>query len=195
IGTGGHRDRLVPDELGMGRTTKLAIHALTSLMGDIQQFILMQMQYLGNCLTPWIINSEIGSLARDAPPPGKMVSFLRYAVRPDLQWMEEELGPDVEREFGRKLTDDDVIRMRSMDDPTIIPDIYRLARIAAKKQVKPEHWLGALPAWCDGTHPSAETRPRLPPSDAAVETARPGALSVALSYLRTKLARLRHPGG
>jgi hypothetical protein len=195
IGTGGHRGRLVPDELGNFRTTKLALHALTSLMNDMQSFILMQMQYLGKCLTPWTINSEIGTLCDDAPPQGKMFTFMRYDVRLELPWIEQELGDEVEKEFGRKLTEDDVIRMRSMDDPTIIPDIYKLGRIAAKKQVKPEHWLGDLPAWCDGTHPSAATRPRLPPATTdVVEAAKPSALAVALSYLRTKLARLRHPG-
>jgi hypothetical protein len=196
IGTGGHRDRLVPDELGMGSTTKLAIHALTSLMSDMQSFILMQMQYLGQCLTPWVINSEIGTLAEDAPPQGKMFRFMRYDVRLELPWIEQELGAEVEAAFGRKLTIDDVVRMRSMDDPTIIPDIYTLARLAAKKQVKPEHWLGELPPWCDGTHPSASTRPKLPPpSDAEVEAAKPSMLSVALSYLRAKLARLGNPYG
>jgi hypothetical protein len=195
VGTGSHRDRLVPDELGMGRTTKLAIRALTSLMSDIQSFILMQMQYLGHCLTLWTINSEVGTLAHDSPPHGKMFTFLRYDVRLELPWIEQELGREVEEAFGRKLTEDDVIRMRSMDDPTIIPDIYMLATLAAAKQVKPEHWLGDLPGWCDGTHPSANTKPSLPPAPELVEAARPSALAVALSYLRTKLARLRNPTG
>jgi hypothetical protein len=165
-------------------------------MSDMQSFILMQMQYLGQCLTPWVINSEIGTLAEDAPPQGKMFRFMRYDVRLELPWIEQELGAEVEAAFGRKLTIDDVVRMRSMDDPTIIPDIYTLARLAAKKQVKPEHWLGELPPWCDGTHPSASTRPKLPPpSDAEVEAAKPSMLSVALSYLRAKLARLGNPYG
>jgi uncharacterized protein len=189
IGTGSHRDRLVPDELGMGRTTRLAIHALTSLMSDIQSFILMQMQYLGHCLTPWPINSEIGALAQDSPPHGNMFTFLRYDVRLELPWIEQELGPEVEQAFGRKLTEDDVIRMRSMDDPTIIPDIYALAKIAAARQVKPEHWLGDLPAWSSDVNAAAPTRPRLPASLA--RTAGPNALGVALSRLRAKLARLR----
>jgi len=60
-------------------------------------------------------------------------------LRLELPWIENELGPEVEQAFGRKLTEDDVVRMRSMDDPTIIPDIYALAKIAAAKQVKPEH--------------------------------------------------------
>ena len=189
IGTGGHRDRLVPDELGMGRTTRLAFHALTSLMSDVQSFILMQMQYLGHSLTPWNINSEIGTLSEDSPPHGNMFSFMRYDVRLELPWIEKELGPDVEQAFGRKLTEDDVVRMRSMDDPTIIPDIYALAKIAAAKQVKPEHWLGELPAWCDGTHPSAKTRPRLPANIRPPPP--PSAMSVAVSRLRAKIAILR----
>src|SRR5438093_697023 len=164
IGTGSHRDRVIPDELGMGRTAKLAFRALTSLMNDAQTFVLQQMQYLGECPAPWTINSEIGSLVGDSPPHGKLFRFLRYDVRLELPWIEQELGPRVEQEFGRKLTADDVVRMRSMDDPTIIPDIYKLARIAAEIQVKPEHWVGELPRWCDGTQPSAKTRPHLPPT-------------------------------
>jgi hypothetical protein len=37
--------------------------------------------------------------------------------------------------------------MCALDEPSIIPDIYKLAQIAARKQVKAEHWLGDLPAW------------------------------------------------
>src|SRR4030095_13977469 len=121
------------------------------------------------------------------PPHGKLFRYLRYDVRRELPWTERELGPRVEQEFGRKLTEDDVVRMRSMDDPTIIPDIYKLGRIAAEMQVKPEHWVGDLPRWCDGTHPSAKTRPRLPPT---APVAAPTTLAKALSRLRAHLARI-----
>jgi len=49
-------------------------------MNDMQSFILMQMQYLGNCLTPWNINSEIGTLSLDSPPNGNLFTFMRYDV-------------------------------------------------------------------------------------------------------------------
>jgi hypothetical protein len=201
IGTGSHRDRVIPEELGMGRTTKLAIRALTSLMNDAQTFVLQQMQYLGECLTPWWINSEIGTLAGDAPPNGKLFRFIRYDVRLELPWIEKELLPHVERVLGKpfkevfgkeKFDENDVVRMRSLDDPSIIPDIYNLAKVAAAIQVKPEHWVGALPSWCDGTHPSAGTRPRLPDAE---PPASPSALSVALSRLRAHLARVTSPSG
>src|SRR5262249_1912058 len=137
-------------------------------------------------------NSEIGSLVGDSPPHGKLFRFLRYDVRLELPWIEQELGPRVEQEFGRKLTADDVVRMRSMDDPTIIPDIYKLARIAAQIPGKPQHLAGELPHWCDGTQPSAKTRPRLPPMP---PPAQPSALARALSQMRAHLARTSSPEG
>lgn len=191
IGTGSHRDRLVPGELGMARTTKLAIRALTSLMSDAQTFVLQQMQYLGETLTPWWINSEIGTLAGNSPPLGKLFRFIRYDVRLELPWIEDELGPEVEKVFGRKLTQADVVRMRSMDDPSIIPDIYALAKIAARQQVKPEHWLGTLPSWCDGTQPSAEGRPKLPPLDDNAGPAQAGLLQQALAQFGGWIGRSR----
>jgi hypothetical protein len=191
IGTGSHRARVVPDELGMGRTAKLAIHALTSLMNDIQTFVLTQMQYLGESPAPWPINSEIGTMAGDGPPNGKMFRFIRYDVRLELPWIEKELGPEVEAAFGRKLTELDVVRMRSMDDPTIIPDIYKLGTLAAKKQVKEEHWLGTLPDWCDQA--PVTPRPRLPSKIETEPTPPSSSLGTALSYLRARLAQMRNP--
>src|SRR5262249_20871513 len=72
VGTGTSRDRLVPEELGMGRTAKIAIRALTSLINDTQTFTQMQMQFLGETPTPWPINSEVGTLAEDSPIHGKL---------------------------------------------------------------------------------------------------------------------------
>jgi hypothetical protein len=211
VGTGSYRSQVVPDTLGFGRTAKLALHALTSMMGDAQAFVLQQMQYLGECPQPWWINSEIGTLAGDSPPQGKLFRFLRYDVRLELPWIEKELWPKVEEVHGKspaqvfgkdKLTETDVVRLRAMDDPSIIPDLYNLAKVAAAIQVKPEHWIGELPTWCDGTHPSATTRPRLsaapsppaaPSAEAAIENAAPSTATVLLSRLRAYLAQLRNP--
>jgi hypothetical protein len=189
IGTGSHRDRIVPEELGRGRTAKLAIRALTSLMTDIQRFVLTQMQFLGDCLTPWWIDSELGTLADETPLDGKLFRFLRYDVQLELPWIEKELGYRVEEEFGRKLTEIDVIRMRSMDDPTIIEDVYRLARIAAEKQVKREHWIGEMPTWCNDRRPSAKSRQLTLQKDdqASLWAIRSKWVNVWLSYLRSSI--------
>jgi uncharacterized protein len=185
VGTGSYRDRVVPEELGVGLTARITYRALMSLMNDIQTFVITQMQYLGECLTPWWINTELGTLENETPKNGKMFRFLRYDVRLELPWI-ENLGDEVEKAFGRKLTETDVLRMRSMDDPTIIADIYKLAQIAARQQVKSEHWLGEIATWCNGRRPSATPRTLIPSKPKP-----PPAWFSAWSFLLTVISKVR----
>ena len=134
IGTGTHRPRLNYQDLGFTRFAQLAYHALMSLMTDAEMLILAQMQWLGECPMPWVINSEIGTLQDDGPPGGKLFRFLRYDVRLEADWLDEMLGLNVAQR--------DVERYRCMDDPAIVDDIYAIAQVAAEKQVRPEHILG-----------------------------------------------------
>jgi uncharacterized protein len=191
IGTGTNRGRVVPEELGMGWTLKMTYHALMSLMNDIQTFALTQMQYLGECLTPWWINSEVGALEQEQPINGKMFRFMRYDVQLELPWIEKELGAEAETVLGRKLTRTDVTRWRSMDDPTIIEEIYKLAQIAAKKQVKAEHWVGEAATWCNGCRPSAQPRTMVPrkPEPPPIGYVIGQSIARRASYLRSWLAR------
>ncbi len=87
IGTGTFRARLSYRELGVTRFAQLAYHALMSLMTDAEIMVLAQMQWLGECPAPWVINSEIGTLADDGPPGGKMFRFVRYDVRLEQEWL------------------------------------------------------------------------------------------------------------
>ncbi len=132
IGTGTHRPRLKYESLGFARTPKLAFYALLSLMNDAETATLAQMQWLGECPAPWPINSEIGTLADDAPPGGKLFRFVRYDVRLEQDWLKSELGISVSAS--------DVIRFRTMDDPGIVKDIFEIGRVAADHYVKSEHW-------------------------------------------------------
>jgi hypothetical protein len=149
IGTGTFRPRLNYQDLGFTRFPQLAYHALMSLMTDAETLILAQMQWLGECPMPWVINSEIGSLAGDGPPGGKLFRFLRYDVRLETQWLQEELGLNIAPE--------EVERFRHMDDPGIVQSIYEIARLAAEKQVKLEHLIVAEPG---GTTRASVTRGR-----------------------------------
>lgn len=134
IGTGTFRPRIKYQDLGFTRFPQLAYHALMSLMTDTEVMVLAQMQWLGECSTPWVINSEIGTLAGDGPPGGKLFRFTRYDVRLEQDWLNE---------LGVTVADADLARYRCMDDPNIVPHIYEIARQAAEKQVKPEHFFGA----------------------------------------------------
>ena len=133
IGTGSSRDQLLPSDLGIAAAAHLGYRALLSLMNDTQTLVLAQMQWLGECPSPWTINSEWGTLSGHPLPGGPFFRFLRYDVTLEKQWLADEI--DVH------LTEPDVRRLRSIDDPAIIGRIYELARIAAEKQVKADDWL------------------------------------------------------
>ncbi|HXF89705.1 MAG TPA: patatin-like phospholipase family protein [Xanthobacteraceae bacterium] len=138
IGTGRHRKRAVPEEFGIGSNLWFSIGALVSLMNDSQEFVLMLMQYLGQSITdPWPINSEVGTLVDDEPSIGKQFRFLRYDIELDAAWIAKHLG--------EKISESEVLRLREMDNPENIRRLYELAAIAARKQVKPEHWIEKTP--------------------------------------------------
>ena len=136
VGTGTYRPRLSFEKLILARFLRLGFKALLSLMHDAEQLVLAQMQWMGDTLTPWIINSEIGALPDDAPPGGKYFRFLRYDVRLERNWLESKLGI--------KRTQHEVERLRPMDRPSIVHDLYEIAKVAAEQQVKEEHWKALL---------------------------------------------------
>jgi hypothetical protein len=138
IGTGTFRPRLNYRDLGFARFPELALHALMSMMNDAEMLILAQMQWLGECPMPWPINSEIGTLADDGPPGGKLFRFLRYDVRLESDWLKDKLDLTV--------APADVERYRHMDDPGIIQSIYQIAQVAAERQVRIEHLVGKTEA-------------------------------------------------
>jgi predicted acylesterase/phospholipase RssA len=135
VGTGTYRPQLKYEDLGFTRYVQLALHSLMSMMSDAQMLVLAQMQWLGECPAPWKINSEIGTLSEDGPATGKMFRFMRYDVRLERDWLSQELGLNI--------TDKDCERLRQMDDPSIVHCIYGIARLAAEKQVKAEHFFPA----------------------------------------------------
>jgi hypothetical protein len=102
-------------------------------MADVQGLTLAQMQWLGECPQPWTINSEVGTLAGDGPPGGKLFRFLRYDVILEQKWLRDELDVNVsERELNQ---------FRLIDDPGTVAAIYDIATLAARKQIKEEHWM------------------------------------------------------
>jgi len=133
VGTGSYRPRLSIESLGFAGFPKLAYHALMSLMIDAQMLVLSLMQWMGECPAPWPINTEVGTLANDSPPGGKLFRFLRYDVRLESDWLEREIGYRADADF--------IARLRGMDDPSLVHDLYEIGGRVAEKQVKAEHWL------------------------------------------------------
>lgn len=142
VGTGTYRPRLSFESLGFARFPKLAYHALMSLMTDAETQALALMQWMGQCPAPWEINSEIGTLADDSPPGGKLLRFLRYDVRLERKWLVEQKWPA--SRIKTDFTDSEVEHLRSMDDPEIVEKLFDIGKLAAERQVKPEHLFGVI---------------------------------------------------
>jgi len=135
VGTGSYERSSLPASAPTNPLA-LAYDALTTLMDNTQSQVLTLMQWLGESLTPWRINREIGSLDGDSPPGGPMFRFVRYDVRLEAEWLKEN--------FDRRLSPLEISRLRDMARPESIPLAYEIGLQAARKQVRPEHF--GLPA-------------------------------------------------
>lgn len=132
VGTGGFRAGVDKTSAVHTQNVTLALHALLSVMDDTSIHALAMMQWMGDCPTPWRINSEIQDVS-DSFPGGPLFRFLRYDVRLEHAWLEQNLD--------LKLNAKDLARVRQMDNPDSIPLAYEIGQMAAAQQVKVEHLL------------------------------------------------------
>jgi uncharacterized protein len=133
IGCGSYRHRMTYQDLGMTRFVQLAEYSISSLAADAELLMLAQLQWLGESPQSWAINSEIGSLDRDELLGGKRFRFLRYDLRLETEWIKQVLGLTISAR--------DVERFRNDKDPSVVVDLYSIAKIAAEKQVHIEHFV------------------------------------------------------
>ncbi len=125
VGTGSWDLRLDTEEV-MGMTpAKLAIRALSSLMGDAAAFNELVLQSLSASPTARQIDREIGDLGGDLLGAGEpWLTYLRYDPQLDRAWLEERLGLD--------LAEHEVDALRRMDDPQNLEALVRVGEATAK---------------------------------------------------------------
>jgi uncharacterized protein len=113
------------------------VTALQSLMDDCEQVNRAVLQWLTNCITPWLIDRAVGDMQLDSQSGPQLATYVRYNAVLEQAWLKAELGVD--------LAGDKLEHIRKMDDPSNMSDLADLGRRAAAAQVKPEH----LPAAFD----------------------------------------------
>lgn len=125
IGTGRRRS-------GVQHTRKPAVvfagRALESLIEDCQSLALILMQWMSEPESPWHINREIGTLEGDLLGDRALMSFQRYDLVLEANWIKKELGLNISesalRELGR------------LDNVASMNNLYALASEAARRQIK-----------------------------------------------------------
>jgi hypothetical protein len=127
IGTGSFRYRVERKSFSSRFAAPFAIDALRSMMSDNDTLVLMMMQTLGRCQTPWSINSEIGNLCGVCIAPEPLFTFRRYDLLLEHQWLKDELGIDM---TARQLA-----RIRDITSLSTMESIYSMASAVAEKQI------------------------------------------------------------
>ncbi len=131
IGTGSFRQSRSAQAV-MGDPAALqGIAALQSLMDDCERMNRATLQWLTNCLTPWLVDRAVGDLKLDGQGGPQLATYVRYNVILERDWLKTELGVE--------LAPEKIEKVRQMDDASNFLELAELGRLAAAKQVKPEH--------------------------------------------------------
>lgn len=124
VGTGLRDRRLPPTRVSV----KHAALAVLSIMDDCNDLVETQLQWLSRNPSARIIDSEIGNLFEDLLTHEPVLTYQRYNIELSASWLQNRLGEDLSEDEVRKLSD--------MADPGNLPELQRLAGLAADRQVQ-----------------------------------------------------------
>jgi uncharacterized protein len=137
LGTGTYKKSFTSDELGKMMPVEQGVRALQSLMDDVARMNHCMLQWLTNSITPWQIDRAVEKMERDSKNGPQLATYARYNVLLEQGWLKTEVA--IER------TPDKLEKVAEMDNPANMDELVEIGKIAAAKQVKPEH----LPAGFD----------------------------------------------
>src|SRR5271165_3299218 len=140
VGAGTYQENTPAQKLTGATAAEQGLRSLQSLMDDCAQLNHGMLQWLTNCLTPWIIDRAVGDMKLDSRSGPQLATYARFNVSLQQDWLKGELGID--------LPTDKIAQIRKMDDPANMKELADLGAKAAKAQVKAEH----LPAAFDIAH-------------------------------------------
>ena len=133
IGAGSYRRGLPQNGRPPSLAGRLALRAVMDSVADGQVLTLTLLQWLGETPQPWIINSEVGDLSGDMLAGRALLRFQRYDMPLEPAWLLENLG----QQFSEKV----ILRLRQIDNPADMVELYAMASTVAGKQVKLEHFI------------------------------------------------------
>jgi hypothetical protein len=131
IGTGHGRPSRGAAAFARMTPVLMAAEALYSVIDDCSDLAQTVLQWLGTSPTLWSIDKEIGDLRDDNAVPGGLFRYLRYDVVVAADWLRAHLDLD--------LTATEIDRLVRMDEPANTVQLLEIGRLAAARQVQPEH--------------------------------------------------------
>ena len=136
-----------------------AVNSLKSIIGDGEQLALALLQAWSEPKDPWHIDGELGDFAGTQMFGDTKLSFQRYELRLDGDWLSGKetrgviAGPKLLEAIARERVNlhSDLADLRELIEPDQVPLLWRLGQAAAADQVKVEHFPDAFDTTGDQT--------------------------------------------
>jgi hypothetical protein len=130
VGTGRKPVKIIPGP----RTpaVQMAVQSLLSIMNDCDWLNQTILQWLSQSPTAWEIDAEIGDLRSDLLGGQPQLSYLRYNVLLDPDWLQTTLGVETDAR--------NVASLEAADNPANMALLAQLGRKAARVQIREDDW-------------------------------------------------------
>jgi hypothetical protein len=132
LGTGTYKKTFTSEELKKMVAAEQGVRSLQSLMDDCGRMNHCMLQWLTNSITPWQIDRAVQTMEIDSKSGPQLATYARYDVLLEPGWMTTAIA--IHQAAG------DLAKIAEMDDPANMDELAEIGRIAAAKQVKPEHF-------------------------------------------------------
>ena len=136
VGTGSQNLRLSVNEVMDMSSARVSLQALTALMNDCDAMHQTMLQWMSRSPTAQEIDREIGDLSGDVLGGKELLSYLRYNVVLDREWLKDNLGVN--------LKSSEVKGLQEMDKPKNMDKLASLGIAAAQQQIRPNHFPAAF---------------------------------------------------
>src|SRR5262249_8760875 len=92
VGTGQYKQPRSAQAVVSDLAALQGVAALQSLMDDCERMNRATLQWLTNCLTPWLIDRAVGDMKLDSQSGPQLATYVRYNAVLEQAWLKTELG-------------------------------------------------------------------------------------------------------
>jgi hypothetical protein len=136
IGTGLRRTIRHSRRLAQLPSIFIGMIALRSVINDCRRHTHMMLQSMSAVNIPWKIDREVGYLKHPEPPARRLLSYTRFELPLEVDWLEQAEWLRAKLEAG--FTDAQLAVLGRMDNCDAMDTLYELATAAAEHFVKRE---------------------------------------------------------
>lgn len=136
VGTGSRSPSFQPDRAMRMPSAMVGLHSVRSVIADSSWFAQTILQWISNSQTAWEIDREVGSLDGDLLGDREWLSYARYDLRLEREWLAQRLGLDRD--------DAELEDLAVLDNPAGVEALAELGEAAAAVQVSGEHFPAAF---------------------------------------------------